>query len=322
MFAAAESGRGRIVMAIHRPSKELLCNQISSLRAQTLADWTCLSGVDGSDEGAVDLLIDLIDGDRRFIVTSFDDNVGVYRHFERLLSLTPHDAAWVALCDQDDVWYPDKLARLVKDLDSKGAAAAMGRARLTDPSGLPLGVAHRLPGGVVDNLLRNQVTGSMTVLRTEVLHAALPFPTATRIAMHDHWLGTCAAAVGIVHERSQIVQDYVQHDGNVLGEIQRPSWKSKLGLRSKVGLRARFDVMVIERWGWRVSMAAALEERALVAPDLAVVHAIADGRATLQLFQAVARGVLSRRLDVRRATGILVCALCWKGANRRRVNVV
>lgn len=40
-------------------------------------------------------------------------------NFERALTLTPHDCDYVALADQDDAWYRDKLAALVH---SVGAA--------------------------------------------------------------------------------------------------------------------------------------------------------------------------------------------------------
>lgn len=313
--------RGRVVMAVHRPDEELLGRQIASLQAQTLTAWTCLIGIDGSDEATTGLVNRLVADDERFAVAAFDVNVGVYRHFERLLVLTPSDVAWVALCDQDDVWYSDKLAVLVEDLAGEDVAAAVGQARLTDPSGRVLGHTERHPGGVLDNLLRNQVTGSMTVLRSDVVRVALPFPAATRTAVHDHWLGTCAAAVGVVHARNEILQDYVQHRGNVLGEVERPSLRSKLGRRAEGGLRHRLDSMALERWGWRVSMAIALEGRDLASSDLAGVQAVATGRVTFALLGAVASGVLAKRLDVGRAAGILLCAVWWKGASRRRDHV-
>src|SRR3954454_25386717 len=101
-------GSGFVAMAVYRPNPALLARQISSLRDQTVRDWRCLVGVDGADSETVTLLKELIGGDGRFAVVEYPDNGGVYRHFNRLLEAVPADAAWVALADQDDYWYPNK----------------------------------------------------------------------------------------------------------------------------------------------------------------------------------------------------------------------
>jgi hypothetical protein len=49
---------------------------------------------------------------------------GAYRAFERCLARVPAHAAFVAPCDQDDVWHPDKLAVLVEALERTGAVLA------------------------------------------------------------------------------------------------------------------------------------------------------------------------------------------------------
>ena len=126
----------------------------------------------------------------------FDDNLGVYRHFERLLALVPTDeVAWVALADQDDDWYPTKLARLLPALDLPGVAAVVGRARVV-ADGRDKGLTKRRVGGFASTLLINQVTGSLAIFRPEVVAAALPFPPGNDDAIHDHWLAVCAAARG------------------------------------------------------------------------------------------------------------------------------
>src|SRR4051794_12492211 len=101
------SAGGAIVMAVHRPDPELLVRQIRSLQAQTNRDWTCLVGLDGVDAPAVAQLAALVGNDPRFQMHAFVDNVGHYRHFERLLGMVPVEASWFALCDQDDRWRPD-----------------------------------------------------------------------------------------------------------------------------------------------------------------------------------------------------------------------
>ena len=60
-------------------------------------------------------------GDDRFVVSRAAERLGFYRNFERALDMAPAEAELIALCDQDDRWYPEKLATL---------RAALGDAQL------------------------------------------------------------------------------------------------------------------------------------------------------------------------------------------------
>src|SRR4029078_4121856 len=91
-------------------------------------------------------------------------------------------------------------------------------------------------------LWQNEVTGALTVFDTGLLEQALPFPDSdSSAAMHDHWLAVVAAATGRVLILPDVVQDYVQHGRNVLGEPQPTSlvaWASDLGsLRTRANQR-------------------------------------------------------------------------------------
>lgn len=156
-------GRGFVVMAVYRPDPHLMELQISSLVAQTESDWDCLIGIDGEDLRTLRLVEGLIQGDQRMRVREYADNLGVYRHFERLLMEVPGNASWVALADQDDVWHPTKLARLTEALAVPGVMAAMCQARVVNAGGTVLGFTDRKSAELGDLLLRNQVTGSLTM---------------------------------------------------------------------------------------------------------------------------------------------------------------
>jgi glycosyltransferase involved in cell wall biosynthesis len=309
-------GTGFVVMAVYRPDPTLLARQVSSLRAQTVRDWRCLVGVDGVDPEAVTLLKELVDDDERFGVIEYADNVGVYRHFERLLQAVPADAAWVSLADQDDYWYPEKLSTLLPGLE-RGASAVAGTARLTTGDGTVLGVARRRTGDAAELLLRNQVTGALVVLRPDVLAAALPFPQGTPSAIHDHWLAVCAASLGRVVLLPDVVQDYVQHDRNVLGEAKplglRTFWRSFRG--GGGGVRDRLDAFARARWGWRVGMARALVSRRPHDVDRSV-RAIAAGDLSPRLVRVVARNVLGKRLRPLAGLGALTSAARWRAIER------
>lgn len=305
-------GTGFVVMAVYRPDPTLLARQLSSLRAQTLRDWRCLVGIDGADPDTVTLLKELVDGDERFDVVEYADNLGVYRHFERLLTAVPSDVAWVSLADQDDYWYPEKLAHLVPRLGVPGVTAVFGQARLVDAAGREIGITDRRSGSARELLLRNQLTGCFTVLRPEVVAAALPFPVGGDIAIHDHWLAVCAALDGRVVGLEYVLQDYVQHDANVLGEPRQPSLRDSVtAARRAGGMTAHFLRVVRHRWAWRVAMARVVLARNSSAPAQVTFLPIARGRLGAGVARAVVSSYRAHRISARDALGFLAAAAAW-----------
>ena len=120
-------GHGVVVLAAYRPDPELFAIQLRSIRDQTRRDFRCLIGADGGQEDVRALVAEIVGDDPRFEVIGWDDNLGFYLNFERLLLAVPDDASWVALSDQDDRWYPDKLERLVPLLDESTLATGQAR---------------------------------------------------------------------------------------------------------------------------------------------------------------------------------------------------
>ncbi|WP_374967925.1 glycosyltransferase [Terrabacter sp. BE26] len=302
--ALVADGSGFIVVAVHRPHAHLLRRQLQSIRAQTLADWTCLVGVDGEDAGAAALARAAVGNDPRFNVVEFPDNAGVYRHFERLLTFMPAGAGWVALSDQDDYWYPHKLEVLASALAAPNVAAVASRARVVTIDGVCEGLTRRRAGGVLDMLLMNQVTGSHAAFSAGAVRGALPFPDGGPGAIHDHWLAVCAAGVGCVAQINSVLQDYVQHGANVIGESRPPNPAKVVSLVSD----GRFDIhLFVDRpWQWRSAMAQALMGRAHGLPHEADLRSVATGRWNAEL------GRLLLIQALRRRTPFLIClALAW-----------
>ena len=61
---------------------------------------------------------------------------------------------------------------------------------------------------------RNLVTGAATIVRRNLLAAALPIPEHW---IHDEWLGAIAAALGGLDIEQVPLLDYRQHGGNQIG---------------------------------------------------------------------------------------------------------
>lgn len=309
---------GTVCLAVYRPQAELLRAQIESIRAQTLQDWECIVGIDGADPDARAAVEAVVAEDGRFRVVEYEDNVGFYRNFERLLGEVPATSRWVALADQDDVWFPEKLASLVPLLE--GADLAFGQAVVVSVlEGTARTVTDRRSTTLAAAFIDNQVTGSISVFRRALLDTALPMPGATDSAFHDHWLGVCALAGGGVAVLPDAVQDYIQHGANVIGE-ERPRTLadrlSALAGRSGGGLGRGLDYLSAHRWRWRVNMATTVLARQHGAPESEFLAAVAADRLSLALVRGVGREILARRVPPLRAVGLLAGA--WRSPRLRR----
>lgn len=309
---------GIVCLAVYRPQADLLRVQLESIRSQTLQDWECLVGIDGTDPDARAAVEQIVAEDRRFRVIEYPDNVGFYRNFERLLAEVPATSRWVALADQDDAWFSEKLALLVPLLD--GADLAFGQAVVVSHGGVDTSrtVTERRSTTLAAAFIDNQVTGSISVFRRSLLDIALPMPDATDSAFHDHWLGVCALAGNGVAVLPEPVQDYIQHSGNVIGEERRRTVADRLRAlagRSGGGVGSGLDYLSAHRWRWRVNMATTLLSRQHGADARGFVTAVAADRMSPALLRGVGGEILSRRVPPLRALGLLAGA--WRSPRLR-----
>ncbi|WP_367849433.1 glycosyltransferase family 2 protein [Rhodoferax sp. WC2427] len=151
----------------------------------------------------------------------------VTKNFEQAVMACTGDL--IALCDQDDIWHADRLARMAAEFEQRPDLLLLhSNARLVDEQGLGL------PGSLfyalevrpfelewihsqraLDVFLRrNLVTGATTIFRRSLLKHALPFPKEW---VHDEWLAMVAAAIGGVDVLEQPWIDYRQHTSNQIG---------------------------------------------------------------------------------------------------------
>jgi glycosyltransferase involved in cell wall biosynthesis len=212
--------RVAICMATYEPPADLLERQLDSLREQTHENWICLISDDCSGDELFGRLIELTEGDERFVVSRSPERLGFYRNFERALSMASPAADFVTLCDQDDHWQPGKLERLLESIGD--AQLVYSDARIVNPTGdlvRPSYWTERSNNytNFGSLLLANSVTGASSLFRRELLDDALPFPPRLAKAFHDHWLAVVAMARGEIAYVDEPLWDYVQHDSAVIG---------------------------------------------------------------------------------------------------------
>jgi O-antigen biosynthesis protein len=208
-----------ICLASFDPDPGLLRGQISSIRAQSDRNWICVISDDASQSERRSEIEALVADDPRFVLSVSERRRGFYLNFERALRLAPREARFIALCDQDDVWYPDKLKTLRRAIGD--APLAHSDARLTDAEGAVL--AHSLwsdrrpnTASLVSVLVANSLPGASALIRADIARRALPFPRVPGWSFHDRWLPAVALSAGPIVSVKRSLYDYVQHRGAVL----------------------------------------------------------------------------------------------------------
>ena len=230
-----------ICMATHEGPVDRLGRQLDSIRAQSWERWVCVISDDASSPAAFAALESAVAGDARFVVSRSERRLGFLRNFERALAMIPPEAELIALADQDDRWYPDKLEALAGVLQSNPRAAlAYSDMRITDAAGGILSetfwyLRRNRCEDLASLIVANVVTGAASLFRRSLLADALPFPPAHpgHALYHDHWLALCALATGEIAYLDRPTYDYFRHDDSVT-VLEAPRW-----LRPQSGFAGR-----------------------------------------------------------------------------------
>jgi len=228
-----------ICLATHNPPPDLFERQIETIRAQSHERFVCLISDDVSEPRAFERIERAVGRDSRFIVSRAESRLGFYRNFERCLSLVPDVASFVALCDQDDSWHPDKIATLAGELEAHDAMLVFSDMNVVTADGRLIGATYWLDrknnfSEMGSLLLSNTVTGAASLFRRELLDDVLPFPPDVGQPYHDHWIACVALALGQIAYVDRPLHDYVQHQENALG-YSVPSDEFKGGVLHALG---------------------------------------------------------------------------------------
>lgn len=204
--------------------ERFLEEQLNSIAQQTHRRWTLYISDDGSTDSTV------------AIITRFQQRLGSHRvHLlqgprigfaQNFLSLVRNpniSAEFFAFCDQDDIWFSDKLERSLARLADRGAKSPTvycSRTRLIDEAGNVIGCSPRfVRAPSFNNALVQSLAGANTMVLNEGARALLArVPSTAPVVSHD-WL--CYLLVsgcgGRVLYDAEPTLDYRQHDGNLIG---------------------------------------------------------------------------------------------------------
>lgn len=201
---------------------------LESLEQQTFSDWELLVRDDGSTDQTVKLLLAWQQKcpDRMTRLDLEGQHLGSTASFSHLVTVS--DAPYLMFCDQDDVWFPEKIAMEYESMQRLSAQHGervpllvhTDLALINENKLLMNGSFWKWRGFDVHQqkqgyLLTNTVTGCATIFNRAAADKA--FPVSVGVQHHDRWLGLVCAWFGVVHPLERASLLYRQHDDNAVG---------------------------------------------------------------------------------------------------------
>ena len=201
-----------------------LREQFDSILAQTYRNWHLTVSDDGSTDGT-DCIIEEY-------AHLYPDKILHVRYPERFGSPKEHflqlcrdcEAPLIAFCDQDDVWFPDKLKKMVKlllEYEQNIPLLIFSDQIPTDAflnpinnSAMKMGkqFTARIEWQAI--IFRNTVTGGACLFNRALVQLACRNENIEDIIMHDWWLAAIAACFGNVVYLNEPTGYYRQHEHN------------------------------------------------------------------------------------------------------------
>ena len=216
--------------------------QLASLAGQTHKGWRIVVSDDGSTDDTLEQVaafaashdqreVEVRNGPRRtarFPAPTCDPRQPAAANFLSLLSDTAIDADCFALCDQDDVWHPEKMERALARLGQVPDGVPglyCSRTRLVGATGQACGLSSRFncPPSF-RNALVQSIGGGNTMVLNRAARDLVAAAGPVTVVAHDWWLYMLVAGAGgwVYYDPAPMV-DYRQHDGNLVGANQDTS---------------------------------------------------------------------------------------------------
>lgn len=257
--------------------------QLASIAAQDFGGWQLLVSDDGSHDGTREIVASFAAAQPEGRVRLINGpGMGATRNFLHLIAAAPAGAA-LAFCDQDDVWFPDKLSRAARALAGDGTRPRDGetqpvhyaaRTVITDPDLRPVAGSRRFarPFGFRNALVQACMAGNTSVFNpaaAALLKEGAASASDAGIQSHDWWAYqlTSGAGARLIHDPQPALY-YRQHQ------------RSEMGRNDTAGAMAKRlgKLFAGDYGGWVGANLAALQAaRELLTPEnRALLEAFAD----------------------------------------------
>lgn len=207
-----------IALATYNGSKYLR-EQLDSILAQSMDDFEVVACDDCSTDETPQILQEYASRDSRFKVYQNAKNLGFKKNFEHILTLCKGE--FIAFCDQDDIWEPNHLEILYKNIGENDCIGA--NSLIIDEKGvsqnktlLEYWPIHVMPKNEKElfqhELYSNVIQGTASLIRASLIKQALPIPED--IKYHDYWFALVAGLNEKCKYIGDVVLKYRRHSNN------------------------------------------------------------------------------------------------------------
>lgn len=135
---------------------------IDSIIAQTYENWELLITDDGSTDDSMSIIRQYASRDPRIKVYSLDGNYGA--GVARNNSIKEASGRYIAFCDSDDRWYPEKLETQLAFMAEKGCCLSYTSYMTCDEEDELVGIVNCLPAIGYRQILRDNGIGCLTAI--------------------------------------------------------------------------------------------------------------------------------------------------------------
>lgn len=194
--------------------KQYIQKQIDTILLNLSSEDELIISDDGSTDGTIDLVQELSKNDGRIRLIK-GPKKGVIANFENAIKAAKGD--YIYLADQDDLWAPNKVAKVQVCFEQQKCMVVVHDADIIDAEDNVTETSfyeRRGSGrGVVKNIVKNTYIGCCMAFKKELLGCVLPIPK--NIEMHDQWIGVIGDIKGKAYFDKTILFHYRRHGENV-----------------------------------------------------------------------------------------------------------
>ena len=218
--------------------------QVKSVLPQLSEDDEVVVSDDGSTDDTVEILKSI--NDKRMKVCQNEGRHGFIWNFENALKKAKGDV--IFLCDQDDIWKPEKVKVVLRAL--KDHDIVLHDAEIIDKDGTKAGILYseglHKREGFWSNLWKTRWLGCCMAFRKNVLEYALPFPH--HIVGHDGWISAVGLAKFDYYYIADALMWYRRHGENAstASEESHNSWYYML-IKKRLCLLIEISRRLLER---------------------------------------------------------------------------
>lgn len=206
--------RCSIVMATYNGEKYIK-EQIESILIQLSDCDELLISDDGSTDATISIIQEYQKNDKRIKLFNGPRN-GVKQNFANAIEKCTGE--YIFLSDQDDIWAPNKLEKVLETFKSNRASLVIHDCIVVNDNMDIISDSffklRNSKSGILKNIIKNSYIGCCMAFKRDLKKYILPIPN--KIEMHDQWIGILSEnfGEGSVFINHKLIK-YRRHENNV-----------------------------------------------------------------------------------------------------------